>query len=268
MSVRKTILTALACGYLILWVGGVGSHLLFGGTPADTAWAAPAFLSLAGMIVLAAANGGRRAALLAVGAIGVDVKAVGVHTGFPFGRYQYTGVLQPQVIGVPLVMAAAWMVLVAYVKAMLAGFRPPYWLEALIASLWMTAIDLVIDPLAAGALGYWRWIDSGAYYGIPSQNFLGWFVVSWFVFSFLKAVHVRPWQPDRWASAVGLSVTLFFTFIALAHHLRLVAGFGFGLILAHLVIARHKQASISHQPSTAERPWRRAGQLTGQNNER
>src|SRR5690242_18688416 len=166
MSVRKTFLTALACGYLILWVGGVGSHLLFGGTPVDTEWAAPAFLSLAGMVVLVAAGGGGRAALIAVGVVGLAGEGVGVHTRFPFGRYQSMGVLQPQIIGVPLVMAAAGMVLVAYVKAMLAGFRLSAWLEALIASLWMTAIDLVIDPLAAGALGYWRWIDSGAYYGI------------------------------------------------------------------------------------------------------
>jgi len=268
MNVRKTILIALACGYLILWVGGVGSHLFFGGTPTNTGWAAPAFLSLAGMIVLVAADGGRRAALLAVGAIGVAVEAVGVHTGFPFGRYQYTGVLQPQIIGVPLVIAAAWTVLVAYVNAMLAGFRVSFWLEALIASFWMTAIDLVIDPLAAGALGYWRWTDSGAYYGIPPQNFLGWFVVSGIVFSLLKAVHASPGRPDRWASSVGLSIILFFTFIALAHQLRLVAGFGFGLCLAHLAVARRKQAAISRHPSTAERPLREAGQLTGQNNGR
>lgn len=164
MNVHKAILAVLACGYLILWVGGVGSHLLYGRTPDDAAWAAPAFLLLAGLIVLVATDRAERATLLAVGALGLAAEAIGVHFGFPFGRDEYTHVLQPQSLGAPLVMAAAWLVLAAYVKAMLTGFRLPGWLAALSAGLWMTAMDLAIDPLAAGGLNYWRWIDKGSYY--------------------------------------------------------------------------------------------------------
>ena len=237
MNVRKVILAVLTGCYLILWAGGVGSHFWFGRTPADAAWAAPAFLTLAGLIVLLTTDRAGRAALLAVGALGFAAEAVGVHSGFPFGRYEYTTTLQPRIIGVPLVMAAAWMALVAYVNAMLAGFRLPSWLEALVAALWMTAIDLVIDPLAAGLLNYWRWIDSGFYHGIPAQNFLGWFAVSWLIFALLKLFD-RPSQPNRWARFLGLSIIMFFTFIALAHHPTLVAGIGFGLCLLHPAIAR------------------------------
>ena len=259
MNVRKAILMVLACGYLILWVGGVGSHLWFGRTPDNAAWAAPAFLLLAGLLVLVAAERADRATLLAVGALGFVAEAIGVHSGWPFGRYEYTNVLQPQIIGVPLVMAAAWMVLAAYVKAMLTGFRLPAWLAALSGSLWMTALDLVIDPLAAGGLKYWRWIDTGFYYGIPAQNFLGWFVVSWLIFSALKLLKANSGQPNRWASSIGLSILLFFTFIALAHHLWLVASIGVGLCLVHLALTNwvkpNQARRKTQRPETPHTNW-------------
>ncbi len=249
MNVRKTILAVLVCCYLILWVGGVASHFLFGRTPADALWAATAFLSLAGLLVLLTANRTNRRTLLVVGVVGFAAEAIGVHSGFPFGRYEYPDVLQPQLIGVPLVMAAAWMVLVAYIKTMLAGFRLSIWLEALIASLWMVAIDLVIDPLAAGELNYWRWLDSGSYYGIPLQNFVGWFGVSFVIFALLKLSRESAWQPNAWTVSIGLSILLFFTFIALAHHLMLIAAIGFGLCLLHLAIAYfYKMATTSQLP--------------------
>ncbi len=85
--------------------------------------------------------------------------------------------------------AQGWSV--TYVRQMLMNLRLSAWLEALIAASWMTAIDLVIDPLAANQLGYWRWVKSSAYYGIPLHNFAGWFVVSLIIFSPSVAV-ARP----------------------------------------------------------------------------
>jgi Carotenoid biosynthesis protein len=57
---------------------------------------------------------------------------------------------------------------------------------------WMTAIDLLIDRLAAVALGYWRGAAPGAYYGIPARNFLGWFIVSLLIFAMVRGGH-RGW---------------------------------------------------------------------------
>lgn len=253
MKVRKAILTVLACGYLILWMGGVGSHLLFGRTPDNATWAAPAFLLLAGLIVLMATGRAERATLLTVGVLGFAVEAIGVHSGWPFGRYEYTNVLQPQIIGVPLVMAAAWMVLAAYVQAMLTGVRLPTWLAALSASAWMTALDLVIDPLAAGGLNYWHWLANGRYYGIPAQNFLGWFATSWFLFSTLKLLPASAGQSYCWASSIGLSILLFFTFIALIQQQGLVAGIGGGLCLVHLALAQGRKGTGRHWPSKSNR---------------
>jgi bisanhydrobacterioruberin hydratase len=233
MNTRKVILTALAGAYVALWVGGVSAHVLQGGPPTDAQWAAPVFLFLAGLIVLVAASPANLGGLLAAAGIGFIAEYFGVSYGFLFGRYVYTGTLQPLLLGVPLVMACAWMILFAYVKQMLLPFKLSKLTEMTISGVWMVAIDLLIDPLAANRLGYWRWIETGAYYGVPARNFLGWFLVSFMIFGIVRQ---HP-QSDLWARSVGLSILLFFTVIALAYQLALAAGVGLVLSLVHLALA-------------------------------
>jgi bisanhydrobacterioruberin hydratase len=233
MNTRKVILTALAGAYVTLWVGGVSAHVLQGGPPTDAQWAAPVFLFLAGLIVLVTASSANLGGLLAAAGIGFIAEYVGVNYGFLFGRYVYTGTLQPLLLGAPLVMACAWMILFAYVKQMLLSFKLSKLTEMTISGVWMVAIDLLIDPLAANRLGYWRWIETGAYYGVPARNFLGWFLVSFMIFGIVRQ---HP-QSDLWARSVGLSILLFFTIIALAYQLALAAGVGLVLSLVHLALA-------------------------------
>jgi putative membrane protein len=233
MNTRKVILTALAGAYVALWVGGVSAHILQGGPPTDAQWAAPVFLFLAGLIALVTASPANLGGLLAAAGIGFIAEYVGVSYGFLFGRYVYTGTLQPLLLGVPLVMACAWMILFAYVKQMLLPFKLSKLTEMTISGVWMVAIDLLIDPLAANRLGYWRWIETGAYYGVPARNFLGWFLVSFMIFGIVRQ---HP-QSDLWARSVGLSILLFFTVIALAYQLALAAGVGLVLSLVHLALA-------------------------------
>jgi len=233
MNTRKVILTALAGAYITLWVGGVSAHVLQGGPPTDAQWAASVFLLLAGLIALVTASPANLGGLLVAAGIGFIAEYVGVSYGFLFGRYVYTGTLQPLLLGVPLVMACAWMILFAYVKQMLLPFKLSKLTEMTISGVWMVAIDLLIDPLAANRLGYWRWIETGAYYGVPARNFLGWFLVSFMIFGIVRQ---HP-QSDLWARSVGLSILLFFTIIALAYQLALAAGVGLVLSLVHLALA-------------------------------
>ena len=233
MNTRKVILTALAGAYVALWVGGVSAHVLQGGPPTDAQWAASVFLLLAGLIALVTASPANLGGLLAAAGVGFIAEYVGVSYGFLFGRYVYTGTLQPLLLGVPLVMACAWMILFAYVKQMLLPFKLSKLTEMTISGVWMVAIDLLIDPLAANRLGYWRWIETGAYYGVPARNFLGWFLVSFMIFGIIRQ---HP-QSDLWARSVGLSILLFFTVIALAYQLALAAGVGLVLSLVHLALA-------------------------------
>ncbi len=47
--------------------------------------------------------------------------------------------------------------------------------RVLLGAAALTAWDLFLDPQMVGE-GYWTWRRTGAYRGIPSTNFVGWFV--------------------------------------------------------------------------------------------
>jgi len=239
MSLRETKryslpLAALIITYVVMWIGGVAHYILAGGPPMDAPWAASVFLFLAGLIVAVTSAKKDLAGLFLAAGLGFLAELLGVHFGFIFSPYSYTSVLQPQLAGVPLVMICAWLVLVAYVRQMLAGLNLAVWMEAALAAAWMTAIDLVIDPLAANQLGYWRWQQTGAYYGIPLHNFIGWFVASLIIFVVVN----RRWQENVFARYVGLSIVLFFSTIALSYGLLGAACVGVTLCLVHLALVK------------------------------
>ena len=170
---RHYVLPALLLFYLVLWIGGIASYLLHAGPPADMIWTAPAFLLLASAIVITTSPLSEIKVLLLGGIIGFISEVAGVSSSVIFSTYLYTDVLQPKLLEVPIVMISAWLVLVGYVRQMLRDCSHSMWLTLLYASTWMTAIDLVIDPLAGGVLDYWRWMENGMYYGIPAHNFHG-----------------------------------------------------------------------------------------------
>jgi len=230
----QTVFIGVSFFYLFLWAGGIFSYVMDDGPPAALSWTAPLFILMASLIVMTTSAVSETRLLLLGGIIGFTSEVVGVRYGLVFGGYRYTDVLSPNFLGVPLVMICAWLVLVGYVRQMLAGFRFPRWLLIVLASIWMTAIDLVIDPLAANALGYWRWFEKGVYYGIPSHNFIGWFAVSFLVFWSLRGPVVK----NVWAQHTGLSIILFFTLLALIHGLVLAGLAGIVLILFHLIVVR------------------------------
>ena len=233
--ILNLLLAALAGFYIVMWVGGVSSHFMFGQAPQDAKWAAPTFLFLAALIVLLATSRDGLARLLTASGIGFAAEATGVRYGFVFGVYSYTGELGPQLFGVPLAMACAWLALVAYAEEMLPDHLPVA-VRATIAAVWLTAIDLVIDPLAAGELGYWHWAERGIYYGIPASNFAGWFTVSLFIFGLMGLLFGRGRQSNYMAQYIGLSLIIFFTFIALAHHFVVITIIGVLLCLVHFAL--------------------------------
>jgi uncharacterized membrane protein len=231
-------LNILLLAYGVMWAGGIGHYVLIGQPPLDTPWAASVFLLLAGVIVLATSARRDWLSLILAATLGFAAEIHGVKYGVIFSPYVYTAVLQPQIAGMPLVMFSAWLVLLAYVRRILAPWRVAGWLEVILSSTWMTAIDLVIDPLAANQLGYWRWAQSGWYYGIPLHNFAGWFVVSVLIFTLIR----QDWQTNPWAQCVGLSITLFFTAIALSYGLWLAGAVGLGLCGLHCYMHRRAQS--------------------------
>jgi putative membrane protein len=107
------------------------------------------------------------------------VEFTGSTTGYPFGVYHYTGLLQPQIGGVPLLIPLAWLMMLPPAWAVgqrLAGSASDLafigW-----SALALTAWDLFLDPQMV-AWGLWIWAEPGGYFGIPWVNFLGWLLAS------------------------------------------------------------------------------------------
>lgn len=122
-------------------------------------------------------------AVLTVGAWLVEY--VGHTTGFPFGAYDYTHILQPQLGGVPLLIPLAWLMML-----------PPAWAVAhtlthsltgwrgriafiVVSAFAFTAWDFFLDPQMV-MWRLWVWVEPGAvsYFGIPWSNYAGWLLTS------------------------------------------------------------------------------------------
>lgn len=178
-------------------------------------------LLLAGASVAhAGATRGARAALalvvVAAGG-GLVAETVGVRTGVPFGDYSYTGTLGPEVLGVPLVVPLAWLMMAwpaVLVAQRLVGTRPLA-VRVLVGAVALTSWDVFLDPQMVDA-GHWAWAEPSpglpGVDGIPLTNFAGWLLVSALVCTGLDRVArtaPRPGRPaDGWAASVPLAVFL------------------------------------------------------------
>lgn len=105
---------------------------------------------------------------------------MGTGYGIPFGGYAYTGLLGAR-LGprVPLLIPLSWflMALPAWImaRAALSG-RERRIPRILLGALWLVAWDLALDPAMSFLTPYWRWEETGPYYGMPWMNLVGWYV--------------------------------------------------------------------------------------------
>lgn len=141
--------------------------------------------------------------VLAVGTGTAAAEWIGSTTGFPFGRYRYTGALQPTVGPVPLLVPAAWFAMAVPARetahAALGTASTPARRLGL-GAVALTAWDLFLDPQMVGE-GYWQWRRPGRYRGIPLSNYLGWLLVSAAVMGCLE--RLLPPDSDADGSLVG-----------------------------------------------------------------
>jgi putative membrane protein len=229
------------------------SYVVLGGPPAHMQWAGPVFMALAAGLCLIYSTGRYRVALALAGIVGFATEVLGVWTGFPFGAYEYTHAFAPLLIEVPLVMICAWAVLAGYLDGLLRPFVKHPLARALAGALGLTAIDLVLDPVAAGPMNLWEWAHEGRYYGIPLTNFVGWFVVGLAVFAVLLALGRRePVSPKL--RMIGLSMVLFFTAIAFGQRLLLAGCWGLGLCFLHAYLARKARRREETSPKSPGEP--------------
>lgn len=161
----------------------------------------------------------------------------GVNTGIPFGIYSYTHVLSPLIGGVPLAITFAWFTVTA--NSILAA---RYLLKGssevsaiIIASIFVLATDILLEPFASFINNFWVWQSSA----IPLQNF-----ASWFVIGLLFVITIS--QLIKWHEKINYSSSIFkipliitainilnFSIINIAHDYYILTAIG---ILIFIVI--------------------------------
>lgn len=135
-------------------------------------------------------------------------ESLSIKTGFPFGHYHYTDKLGPKLGDVPLLIMPAYYA-ICYVSWHLAHIaldkfdhltdKLQTWAVPVLAGLIMVMWDMSMDPARSTLAGSWIWRDGGGYFGVPFENFMGWFLCVWTIFQ-LYALYLR-----RQASAVPAS---------------------------------------------------------------
>ena len=173
-------------------------------------------LSAVGLLTMWAVHQVR--AIVAAGAVVVTtyfVEVLGSTTGFPFGTYDYTSALTPQVAGVPLLVSFAWagITLVAYGMFAGGGAR---WVQLSMMAASITAWDVFLDPQMVGE-GYWQWQPASlAFRGIPFVNYAGWFATALINSALVRVICRAPHAVKSHGAIQQLSIATYTTLTVLS----------------------------------------------------
>ena len=161
---------------IVLYTVGTAAHLYqptLGLMTAMTPW----FLLVCGLAVIwpSIRLGGKRFVIwgASVYVVTFALEALGVSTGFVFGEYRYGPTLGLAALGVPLVIAFNWTIVVYGAVCMAGRRKRSNLMTAAIAGAVATMFDWIMEPVAI-RLNYWTWAGAD----IPFQNYLSWFVIA------------------------------------------------------------------------------------------
>jgi bisanhydrobacterioruberin hydratase len=149
-------------------------------------------------------------------------EAVGVATGLVFGDYVYGPTLGWSWLGVPVIIAFNWAMVVhgsfCIARKAVASLAEPRrrWATVLLTGGLAAGFDFLMEPVAI-QLDYWTWAGET----IPLQNYAAWFAIA----AAAAAIHPRETCADggrcstgRLASAYVVMQALFFVALRLIWH--------------------------------------------------
>ncbi len=173
------------------------------GTARDGLTIATVLLFAAASLLHAYVSRGPRAALgllVVAGGGGLLAESVGVATGVPFGTYSYAGTLGPKLLGVPLVIPLAWVMMAWPALLVAARLTSSRTARVGVAAIALASWDLFLDPQMVDA-GHWRWASPTpglpGVGTVPLTNYAGWLAVALLLMLVLdRAVPVRPSTSD------------------------------------------------------------------------
>ena len=176
--------------------------------------------------------------------ISLGSELLGTSTGFPFGHYHYLSGLGYKIAGlVPFTIPLSWFYLglAAYLIARsgLGTLSIPIWLQELTAiafgALTLTSWDFVLDPaMSQTTVPFWIWEQPGAFFGMPYQNFAGW----WGTGALFMAVATLLWRKapvDLPSLDLELPLAIYLSNFAFSTIMSLAAGIWLPVFLGLLL---------------------------------
>jgi putative membrane protein len=141
---------------------------------------------------------------------GFLVELVGIETGLIFGHYTYGDTLGYKLYGVPVISGLNWFLMVYSCGMVASVFKYGAFIRSLIGATLMVIIDFSLEPVAV-ILDYWSWQNDI----IPLQNYIGWFVVAFFLQMYFQQLELK--KTNR--IAVALFIIQFIFFFVLSYTL-------------------------------------------------
>jgi putative membrane protein len=116
---------------------------------------------------------------------GFFIEVIGVNTGQVFGFYTYGTALGIKLWATPLLIGVNWLILVYCTGVFLETFNlKSQWLFSALGAGILLGLDFLIEPVAI-RFNYWSWFEGV----IPIQNYLGWYIFSFFLFLFFSGLN-------------------------------------------------------------------------------
>ncbi len=177
-------------------------------------------------------------------AISLSSELLGTSTGFPFGHYRYLTGLGCKIAGlVPFTIPLSWFYLgfSAYLiaRAGLNNKISQNWLKMVasiaLGAIFLTAWDFVLDPaMSQTTMPFWVWEQPGAFFGMPYQNFAGWFGTGAVFMTVATLIwKVKPFNFPQ--SNLGLPLAIYVSNFAFAMIMSLAAGIYIPVLLGLMV---------------------------------
>ncbi len=171
------------------------------------------FLFAAGLVRHALRQGGRWLSTYLWGmGFGLVVELIIVLKANPAAQHYVYGdfLLMVTVMGkgVPLWVGVGWGAIVYMASFTAQRLRSPWSVRPFSAGVLAVNIDLTLDPMAE-RLGFWTWhnVDPINLYGVPLDNFLGWFfIVSSYAFFarwLFRIIPANTWGRVVWIPPAG-----------------------------------------------------------------
>ncbi len=205
-----------------------------------------------------AAIGLRRTAIFFAAAVPISLgsELLGTSIGEPFGNYAYTSFLGYKVLDhVPFSIPLSWFY-VGFATYMLGhalagrlGVRPLSIYAVIIGAWLLTVWDLVLDPAMAHeslAVRFWVWDETGPYFGMPTQNFIGWTLTAVVFMTVARLIWRGDPSTDGRGLAIGFPLAVYAANIVFASALSASVGLwapiflavALGLLPASMVLIR------------------------------